>query len=297
MNKCPTLIGSDIRTGQRWWSVIGTTLELIRFSHTLFALPFALGAMWIAAQGWPGWRTFSLILLAMVTARSTAMAVNRLADIDIDARNPRTRGRPLTSGRLSVRFAIGFTLAMVALFLLACGLLNALALRCAPIALLVLCGYSYTKRFTPWSHLFLGAALGLAPMAAQVAVTGMITMPFVVLGLSVLCWVAGFDILYALQDIEFDRSAGLHSVPARFGIGRALWISRGLHALAAFGFFGFGWCAALGWPYFVGAALMGIGLCIEHTLVKADDLSRLNAAFFTANGWISGIFLLAALLG
>lgn len=277
--------------------MIGTTLELIRFSHTLFALPFALGAMWIAAQGWPGWRTFSLILLAMVTARSTAMAVNRLADIDIDARNPRTRGRPLTSGRLSVRFAIGFTLAMVALFLLACGLLNALALRCAPIALLVLCGYSYTKRFTPWSHLFLGAALGLAPMAAQVAVTGMITMPFVVLGLSVLCWVAGFDILYALQDIEFDRSAGLHSVPARFGIGRALWISRGLHALAAFGFFGFGWCAALGWPYFVGAALMGIGLCIEHTLVKADDLSRLNAAFFTANGWISGIFLLAALLG
>lgn len=277
--------------------VIRTTLELIRFSHTLFALPFALGAMWAAAQGWPGWRLCVLIVIAMVTARSTAMAVNRLADRDIDARNPRTRNRPLQSGRLSTRYVVAFTVIMMTFFFAVCAAINDLTLRLAPVALLVVCGYSFTKRFTSWSHLFLGAALGLSPLGAQAAIQGTITVPFVLLGCSVMCWVAGFDILYALQDIEVDRAQQLYSVPARFGITRALWISRGVHALSACGFFGFGLLAHLGWPYFVGAACMTLGLIIEQSLITPNDLSRLNMAFFTANGWISCVFLGAVVVG
>lgn len=279
------------------WQIIRTTLELIRFSHTLFALPFALGAMWAAAHGWPGWRLFALIVIAMVTARSTAMAVNRLADRHIDARNPRTSNRPLQSGRLSTRYVVAFTLLMMTLFFIVCAAINDLTLRLAPVALFVLCGYSFTKRFTSWSHLFLGAALGLSPLGAQAAIQGTITLPFVLLGCSVLCWVAGFDILYALQDIEVDRAQQLHSVPARFGIARALWISRGLHALSACGFFGFGLLVHLDWPYFIGAALMTLGLIIEQALITPHDLSKLNMAFFTANGWISCVFLGAVVVG
>lgn len=277
--------------------VIRTTLELIRFSHTLFALPFAFGAMWVSAQGWPGWRLVLLILAAMVTARSTAMAVNRLADRHIDARNPRTARRPLQTGRLSTQYVAGFALIMSLLFVLTCAAINILTLRLAPVALVAICGYSFTKRFTHWSHLFLGAALGLSPLGAQAAMQGTITLPFLLLGASVMGWVAGFDMLYAVQDIEIDRTQRLHSIPARYGIPRALWISRGFHLLSACGFFAFGVLAHLDWPYFAGATLMAIGLLIEQSLVAPHDLSKLNMAFFTANGWISCVFLASVVVG
>lgn len=271
------------------------TAELIKFPHSIFALPFALGSLWVAAHGFPGWRVLGLVVLAMVTARSTAMAFNRLVDVRYDADNPRTKSRPITAGLLSTNFVWGFTVGMAALFFLACAALTPLALRLAPIALIIICGYSFSKRFTWLCHLMLGASLGLAPIAAQVAVQNTITLPFVVLGCAVMCWVAGFDILYALHDIDFDRTHGLYSIPARFGLAHSLWISRGLHVLAAGGFVAFGMFAQLGTLYFFGAAAMGLALIIEHTLVRGGNLARLNAAFFTANGWVSAIFLVSVL--
>jgi 4-hydroxybenzoate polyprenyltransferase len=276
---------------------VTNTLELVKFSHTIFALPFALGAMWVAASGWPGWRIFLLILAAMITARSLAMAFNRLADERWDALNPRTTSRPLTSGKLSRGYVIGFSLVMAALFLWTASAINPLALQLAPFALVVLCGYSYTKRFTNWAHLCIGLALGLVPLAAEVAVLGQITLPFVVLGGAVTCWVAGFDILYALLDIDFDHEHKLHSIPVRYGIAKALWISRALHLVSSLGFIAFGWLTGGGPIYFTGAGLMALALIIEQALVKHDDLSKVNAAFFTANGWVSCIFLFAAMFG
>lgn len=273
------------------------TADLIKFSHSIFALPFALGSVWLAADGFPGWRTLGLVILAMVSARSTAMAFNRLADAKFDAQNPRTATRPLTAGLLSEAYVIGFILTMTLIFFLTCAALTPLALRLAPIALLVICAYSLTKRFTWLCHLVLGASLGIAPMAAQIAVQNTLTLPFIVLGCAVMCWVAGFDILYALHDIDFDRRIGLHSIPARFGIQRSLWISRTLHLLAASGFVMFGALLQLNPFYFVGTAAMGAALVIEHWLIRGGNLARLNAAFFTANGWVSVIFLIGALLG
>ncbi len=253
--------------------------------------------MWLAAGGFPGWRIFLLIVAAMVAARSTAMAFNRLVDARFDAINPRTKDRPLTAGKISRTYVIGFIIVMTIGFSLACAALNPLALRLSPIALVVLCGYSFTKRFTALCHFVLGASLGLAPIAAQLAVQQQITLPFVVLGASVMLWVAGFDILYALHDVDFDRAHALHSIPASKGIVRALWISRVLHVAAAGGFFLVGHLLHLHFAYFVCATGMSIALVVEHALISPTQLNRLNAAFFTANGWVSVLFLAGSLLG
>lgn len=277
------------------WQRIRDLAELVAFSHSIFALPFALGAAWVAADGWPGWRLFGLIVVAMVSARSCGMACNRWADRHIDAKNPRTQSRPSIDGRLSVGIVAAMTIASGLVFLISCALINPLALKLSPLALLAVCGYSFTKRFTNWPHLFIGIALGIAPLAAQVAVAGTITLPFVILGIAVALWVAGFDMLYALLDIEFDRSHGVHSLPARYGIRRTLWISRSTHACAAVGFFAFGYTAELTATYFFCAGAMAAALFFEQLLVRPTKLHRINRAFFTMNGWVSMLFLAGAL--
>jgi 4-hydroxybenzoate polyprenyltransferase len=268
------------------------TLEMIKIEHTLFALPFAfLGAL-LAANGIPPLRKVLWIMVAMVGARSAAMAFNRLADRSFDARNPRTAARALPAGLLSVGFVWAFTVMSAGLFLLAAAMLNRLTLILAPIALASVLLYSFTKRWTQLSHFILGWCLSIAPTGAWIAVRGEIgSLAPLLLSLVVLLWTAGFDILYACQDYEFDRREGLHSIPARFGIGQALWIARGLHT-AAF--------LTLIWLYLVTglglAAILGIiataGLLLyQHRLVRADDLGRLNAAFFTTNAFVSVILL------
>jgi 4-hydroxybenzoate polyprenyltransferase len=271
-------------------------LEFVKFEHTLFALPFAFLGCALAAGGWPGWRVCGWVLAAMVGARSAAMAFNRIADRRYDALNPRTRSRALVRGELSPRFAWTFLAASAALFLAAAASLNRLAFLLAWPALAVLLGYSYTKRFTSHSHLVLGLALGIAPVGGWVAVRGTLDLPPLLLCAAVACWTAGFDIIYSCQDVGFDARAGLRSLPLRLGVAGALRVSRALHAamvalLAAVGLL----CARGAW-YAAGVALVAAILWIEHRLVRPDDLSRVNAAFFTANGWLSvGFFLLAAL--
>ena len=268
------------------------TLEMIKIEHTLFALPFAfLGAV-LAANGFPSAYQIFWIIVAMVGARSAAMAFNRIADQDFDGRNPRTAARALPAGLLSVSFVLIFTLVSAAFFFLAAAMLNRLTLLLAPIALASVLLYSFTKRWTSLSHLVLGWCLAIAPTGAWVAVRGEIGSPVpLLLSSVVLLWTAGFDVLYACQDYEFDRREGLNSIPARVGIARALWIARFLH-MAAFG--------ALVWLYLVTKlgpiALLGVvataGLLLyQHRLVRADDLGRLNAAFFTTNAFVSVILL------
>jgi 4-hydroxybenzoate polyprenyltransferase len=264
-----------------------TTLEMIKFSHTLFALPFALLAAFLAARGLPSWPTLAKILLAMVGARSAAMAHNRLADREIDAANPRTVSRALPSGALPAGFVRVFLVASVALFLIAAATLNRLTLLLSPVALGFLFFYSYTKRFTWLSHLVLGMCLALAPIGAWIAVTGTIAWTPILLGLAVLLWTAGFDILYALQDEDHDRKAGLQSLPARWGTRTALAVSALLHAsmipllLAV-------WRLSGGGLLFAGSILAtAAALLYQHAIVKPGDLSRINAAFFTANGFVS----------
>lgn len=271
-------------------------LRMIKAEHTVFALPFAfLGAL-LAARGLPDLRTGALIVLAMIGARSAAMAFNRLADHSFDRYNPRTSDRALVTGEVSRRFVIGFILASAVVFFLAAWLLNPLALVLSPVALLIILGYSFTKRFTVLSHVFLGLALALAPVGGWVAVKGSLTPAPFLIAAAVLFWVAGFDIIYACQDVEFDRRVGLFSAPARLGVGLALWLSALFHALMvllllyAFYFFELSW---LSWG---GLVLLAAGLIYEHSLVKVDDLSRVNAAFFTANGIISiGLLLFVGL--
>ena len=270
-------------------------LEMIKFEHTLFALPFAFLGMILAAGGWPSWRTVFWIVVAMVGARSAAMAFNRLADREIDARNPRTAGRALPAGRLTARFVTAFVLASAALLVVAAWRLNPLAFALSPVALAVVFLYSYTKRFTALCHLVLGLALSAAPLGAWIAVRGDVAWTPVILGVAVLCWVAGFDILYALQDREFDREAGLHSIPARFGVVGALWISGILHVamlglLVALPLL---YPPDLGLPYGIGVVGCALLLAYQHWIVRPSDLSRLNAAFFTANGLLSVWLLLA----
>jgi 4-hydroxybenzoate polyprenyltransferase len=278
---------------------IRTTLEMIKFEHSVFALPFALTGALLAARathqpprGWPTLRQVLWIVVAMVAARSAAMTVNRIVDLRYDRENPRTQQRALATGALSVSFAWLFTLIAVAVFLLAAWQLNSLALKLAPLALAILFFYSFTKRFTHWSHLFLGFALGISPAAAWIAITGGLDLRMLILCAAVTLWVGGFDVLYACQDIDYDRRAGLFSVPNRFGIAKALWIARVMHtgvvALLA-------WLAAsflLPWPAWLGIVVVAALLTYEHSLVKADDLSKLDAAFFTVNGYISMLFLL-----
>lgn len=278
-------------------SNIRTTLEMIKIEHTLFALPFAfLGAL-LAARGFTPtglptlWQAL-WITLAMVGARSAAMAFNRIADRHIDAANPRTAARAIPAGQLSVSFVSAFTIASAALFFLASAMLNRLTLLLSPVALASVLLYSYTKRFTSLSHVVLGWCLCIAPTGAWVAVRGAIDSPVpLLLSLVVLLWTAGFDVLYACQDFEFDRASGLRSVPARVGVARALWVSRLLHAGAFAALVGLYFLTHLGAAAVAGVAATGALLVYQHSLVRADDLSRLNAAFFTTNAFVSVILL------
>jgi len=272
---------------------IGTTLEMIKIEHTLFALPFAfLGAV-LAARGLPTLPQILWITLAMVGARSAAMAFNRIADKDYDARNPRTKMRAIPAGALSVGFVLVFTLFGAALFLFAAAMLNRLTLMLSPVALASIVLYSYTKRWTLLSHLVLGWCLAIAPTGAWVAVRGTIDSPVpLLLSLVVMLWTAGFDVLYACQDYDFDRREGLYSIPARFGIARSLWISRGLHAGAFAALVALYFITNLGLLTAIGVIATGALLVYQHTLVRADDLSRLNAAFFTTNAFVSIILLI-----
>ena len=277
-------------------SRIRTVLEMIKFEHSVFALPFALTGALLAARatthGWPTPQQILWIAVAMVAARSAAMTINRIADLRFDKENPRTKMRALATGALSVSFAWSFTIAAVALFFVAAWRLNLLALKLAPLAIVILFFYSYTKRFTNWSHLFLGFALGISPAAAWIAITGSLDWRMLILCAAVTLWVGGFDVLYACQDVDFDKEAGLFSVPKRFGIANALIIARVMHAGVIVLL---SWLAAsfgLPWPAWAGIVVVAALLAYEHSLVKADDLSKLNAAFFTVNGYISMLFLL-----
>jgi 4-hydroxybenzoate polyprenyltransferase len=264
-----------------------TTLEMIKFSHTLFALPFALLSAFLAAGGWPRPATLGKILLAMVSARSAAMAHNRLVDRGIDAANPRTASRALVTGALSVAYVRIFLIASVALFLAAAASLNRLTLLLSPVALGLLLLYAYTKRFTSLSHLVLGLCLALAPVGAWIAVRGSLEPLPILLGLAVLFWTAGFDVIYSLQDEAFDRRSGLKSIPARFGARRALTISALFHLLMA-GLLVAVWrIAGGGWIFLAGVVATVLALAYQHAIVKPGDLSRVDSAFFTANGFVS----------
>ena len=270
-------------------------LEMIKFEHSVFALPFALVGALLAARaggGLPTWRQILWIIVAMVGARSAAMTMNRIADLRYDARNPRTANRALPKGELSVGFAWIFTFIASALLVIAAWQLNRLALKLSPLALAVLFAYSYTKRFTSWSHIVLGFCLGISPAAAWIAIRGSLDERMLILCAAVTLWVGGFDVLYACQDVEFDKTAGLYSIPRKFGIAQALLIARAMHivmvALLAWLAFRF----QLGWPAWAGIAIVAALLAYEHSLVKPHDLSKMNAAFFAVNGYISLLFLL-----
>src|SRR5271168_4323323 len=268
------------------------TLEMIKWEHSIFALPFALCGAMLAASGLPTPHQLLWIIIAMLAARSAAMAFNRLADASIDAANPRTSARALPAGHLSPAFVATFVIVSCAIFILAAAQLNRLTLWLSPVALAVLLLYSYTKRFTRWSHLVLGFALGMAPAAAWIAVRGSLDPRILILTAAVTFWVAGFDILYACQDFEFDRQAGLHSIPRHLGIPRALWIARAFHVVMLLLLIALIPAFALGKLAIAGVFAVMLLLLYEHTLVKPDNLSRLNAAFFTMNGVISVVFAL-----
>jgi len=266
------------------------TLEMIKWEHSIFALPFALCGAMLAAGGFPTLHQLLWIVVAMVAARSAAMAFNRWADATIDAANPRTSTRALPAGHLSPSFVVTFVLVSSAVLVLAASQLNRLALLLSPVALAVLLFYSYTKRFTRWSHLVLGFALGIAPSAAWIAVRGALDPRILLLTAAVTFWVGGFDVLYACQDYDFDRQVGLHSLPRYLGIGAALWVARIFHLIMIGFLIGLLMVFALGKLAVAGVAIVVLLLLYEHSLVKPNDLSKLNAAFFTMNGVISVLF-------
>jgi 4-hydroxybenzoate polyprenyltransferase len=272
------------------WKSTRLTLEMIKWEHSIFALPFALTGAVLAARGWPRLAVLFWIVVCMVSARSAAMAFNRLVDARLDAANPRTAMRALPAGMLSSGFVAGFVAVSAAVFLAAAGMLNRLALELAPLTLAILLAYSYMKRVTRWSHLVLGLSLGIAPSAAWIAVRGSLDPRIIVLSAAVLLWVGGFDVLYACQDFEHDREAGLNSVPQAFGLTAAFWISRTMHLgmlcllLWLVHLFRLGPLAAAG--VMTVAAL----LLYEHSIVSPRDLRRMNAAFFMLNGLISIVF-------
>jgi 4-hydroxybenzoate polyprenyltransferase len=271
-------------------SKLQTTLEMIKFEHTLFALPFALLGAVLAAGGLPTWWQILWITVAMAGARSAAMTFNRIADKEIDAENPRTANRELPTGKISVRFAWVFLFVSIAVFELAAYSLNWLTFVLSPIALISVLGYSYAKRFTAFSHLLLGWALAISPTAAWVAVRGAIDSEVpLLLSLVVLMWTAGFDVMYACQDYEFDRKSGLRSIPARFGIRNSLWIARLFHFQAFIVLLLLYVVTGLGWLALIGVLAVGALLIYQHTLVRPSDLSRMNAAFFTTNAFVSVI--------
>ena len=270
-------------------------LSLVVFAHTVFALPFALLSAVLAAGGVPSARTLLWILVAMVGARSAAMSFNRIVDRHIDARNPRTARREIPAGVVSAAAAAVFCAASAALLVVAAAQLNRLCLRLSPVALVVVLGYSFAKRFTAAAHLVLGLGLAIAPVGAWVAVTGGFALPPVLLGLAVVFWVAGFDVIYSLQDEEFDRAEGLRSIPARFGASRALQIARLFHGATLVLLYAVFVAVSGGWLFGAAVTVAGGFLVRQHRLVSPCDLSRVNAAFFTANGWLSvAVFVLGA---
>jgi 4-hydroxybenzoate polyprenyltransferase len=273
-----------------FWKSTAVTLEMIKWEHSVFALPFALTGAVLAASGWPTLRILGWIIVCMVAARSAAMAFNRLVDARLDAANPRTAMRALPAGTLSRGFVGGFVMVSIAVFVLGAAMLNRLTLELSPVALGVVLAYSYMKRVTRWSHVVLGLALGIAPTAAWIAVRGSLDWRIVVLTGAVLLWVGGFDVLYACQDFEHDRSVGLNSVPQAFGLVPAFWIARAMHVgmllmlcwlIVLFG---------LGKVAMLGVVVVAILLPYEHSMISPKDLRRMDAAFFTLNGVISVVF-------
>jgi len=271
---------------------MGVTLEMIKWEHSIFALPFALTGAMLAAHGFPRPMQLVWIIVCMVTARSAAMAFNRWADASLDAANPRTRTRAIPAGLLSKGFVAGFTCVMAALFMFAAGQLNPLTLLLSPVALGIIFAYSYTKRFTRWSHLALGLSLGIAPAAAWIAVRGSLDPRILILTCAVIFWVAGFDLLYACQDAAHDSSVGLFSVPSTYGIAAAFWLARALHLLMLLLLVWLVRSFGLGPAAMIGVAIVAALLLYEHLIVSPGDLRRLNAAFFTMNGVISAVFFI-----
>jgi 4-hydroxybenzoate polyprenyltransferase len=266
------------------------TMEMIKWEHSIFALPFALCGAMLAAGGIPAWHQLAWIVVAMVSARSAAMAFNRLADASIDAANPRTSVRALPAGHLTPAFVSIFVLISCVVFVLAASQLNRLTLWLSPVALAVVLLYSYSKRFTRWSHLFLGFALGIAPAAAWIAVRGSLDPRILLLTAAVTFWVAGFDVIYACQDYDFDRNHGLHSIPRHLGIKAALWVARLFHVVMLALLLGLVLTFGLGKLAIAGVIAVALLLAYEHSLVRYNDLSKLNAAFFTMNGVIAVVF-------
>lgn len=270
-----------------WRAFISALSELVVFPHTVFALPFAFIGVLEAASGWPSLRVVLWVLVAMVGARTAAMAFNRLADLPFDAANPRTAGRPLPAGRLRPVHAWALVLTGAAALVLAAWQLNPLCFALSPLALAWVLGYSYTKRFTAASHLWLGLGLAMAPVGGWLSVTGSFALPPLVLAFAVAFWVAGFDTLYSLQDVDFDRRFGLYSLPARWGVSKALLASRVAHGLAALGFAAFAWLVHARLWGTLAVALAWSLLVVQHLLVGNGRLEKINAAFFTANGVLS----------
>jgi 4-hydroxybenzoate polyprenyltransferase len=266
-------------------------VSLVRLEHTVFALPYAYVGAILAVNGWPGISALGWITVAMVGARSFAMAVNRLVDAAIDARNPRTAARELPAGRLRRSQVIAFALASLLVFVVGVSQLAPITRWLAPLVVIPMVIYPYLKRFTPLCHLWLGAVDGLAPVGGWVAVTGHFDLAAWLLGAAVACWIAGFDVIYATMDIDVDRAQGLHSIPADYGVARALQVSRALHALSVIALAGVGWSLALGPAYAVGVAAVAVLLAYEQQLVSPTDLSRVNMAFLSVNGVIALLYL------
>jgi 4-hydroxybenzoate polyprenyltransferase len=273
------------------WTKTRITLEMIKWEHSIFALPFALTATLLAARGIPPLRTLGWILVAMVSARTAAMAFNRWADADLDAANPRTQSRAIPAGLLSRKFVLGFTVLAALIFVVAAAELNRLTLLLSPVVLVVLLGYSYMKRLTRWSHLVLGLALGLAPTAAWIAVRGSLDARILVLTVAVTLWAGGFDVLYACQDCEHDREAGLNSLPQAIGIPAAFRVARGMHFLMLSLLVAFALLFEFHTAGKLGVLAVALLLAYEHSLVSPRDLTKLNAAFFTMNGVLAMVFL------
>jgi 4-hydroxybenzoate polyprenyltransferase len=274
-------------------SPITRFFQLIRFSHTIFALPFALGALVVSANGWPSWRVLLLVFVCMVCARTAAMLFNRLVDWSLDQRNPRTASRHLLLSKSAVVAAFAISSAG---FLLAAAAINRLTFLLAPFALAIVCFYSISKRFTAATHFFLGLALAISPIGAWIAQTGHVDLAPLILALGVICWVAGFDLIYATQDYDFDRSERLHSLVVQLGIERSLRVAQFLHAVMFIALVAFGLVAKLGWIYFCAMALVAVALVFEHRSAARLDLAGINRAFFQSNAFVSAIFLVAICL-
>jgi len=275
-----------------WWKSTAATLEMIKWEHSIFALPFALCGAMLAADGWPGWSKLGWIVLCMVSARSAAMAFNRLVDAELDKANPRTAMRAIPAGQLGAGFVAAFVVVAAAVFVFGTAMLNRLTLELAPVALIVVLGYSYMKRVTRWSHLVLGLALGIAPSAAWIAVRGTYDRRMLVLTALVMLWVGGFDVLYACQDFEHDRKVGLNSIPAAFGMEGAFWIARFMHSTVVVLAVWLDQLFRLGFVGYAGTMVVAGLLLYEHLIVSPRDIRRMNAAFFLLNGVISVVFFL-----